>query len=138
LVNAVPFDNGFVGYGYEDIEWGIRLDDAATIHHIDNPVTHLGLLDKQVLQRKMRESAPNLVHMYRLHPAKVGSMKLVRAARSLDTLPTVLLESAASLAGRLFLSWSSFRVELTLLQMEKVLRAAVAFKRLGAPSQQSA
>lgn len=133
LVNEVPFDNGFIGYGYEDIEWGIRLDSIAKIYHIDNTVTHLGLLDKKVLQRKLCESAPNLVHMYRLHPTKVGGMQLVRAARSLRMIPSTLIDGAASLAGYLFrLSWLGFRVELILLQLEKVLRAASAFKHKAA------
>lgn len=129
VVDAVPFDHGFVGYGYEDIEWGIRLDRFAGILHIDNPVTHMGLLDKRALQRKMAEAAPNLVRMFQLHPDLAGDMGLVRIARAASRWPTPLLRAGAALAGGLFSHvgfW--FRLELVCFQLEKVLRAAIAFK----------
>lgn len=130
VVQAVPFDDGFVGYGYEDIEWGIRLDRLAGIRHLDNTVTHLGLLTKPVLQRKTREAAPNLVHMYGLHREVVAGMQLARLALGLARWPTGLLARLADLAGHLFLVDAlGYRVALLAFQSEKILRAALAFRR---------
>ena len=131
VVEAVPFDQGFVGYGYEDIEWGIRLDRFAGIVHIDNPVTHLGLLSKEVLQRKMRESAPNLVYLRSLHPELLDDMQLVRLARRAALCPRLILVGGAALAGWMFRRGRvfGFHLEWSCFQFEKILRAALAFQR---------
>lgn len=129
VMKAVPFDQTFVGYGYEDIEWGVRLDRYASILHIDNTVTHLGLLSKEVLQRKMREAAPNFVRMWRLHPKILEGMKLAVAAKRVTYFPRLFLIGAADLMGWMFLhNIFGFKFELMLFQLEKVLRTAVAFQ----------
>ena len=43
VFDAEPFDAGFVGWGWEDVEWGMRVSRRHPIAHIDNPATHLGL-----------------------------------------------------------------------------------------------
>lgn len=133
LVASVPFDPGFVGYGYEDIEWGIRLHKRSPILHVDNTVTHLGLLDKAVLQRKLRESAANIVHMTGLHPALVRQMKLVRAARAISHVPAPMLKIAARAASALYRAdWLGFKIEWIGLQAEKVFLTALAFRAANA------
>lgn len=129
LVRACPFDASFSGYGYEDLEWGIRLDRHGGVLHLDNPVTHLGLLSKPVLQRKTREAAPNLVRMHALHPDFVAAMSLLRTARWLAWLPAGLLQRLARVVGWVFTRCNcGFAVELLLFQFEKLLWTGLALR----------
>jgi hypothetical protein len=92
-------------------------------------VSHLGLLDKAVLQRKYRESAANLVYFARLHPVEAGTLNLVRLARRLSRLPAWVLRLGVAASRALFGSaWLGYRVEWLGMQLEKAFRAAVAFK----------
>src|SRR5690606_23100227 len=50
------FDEGFSGWGWEDVEWGMRVARRWPIVHIDNPATHLGLDDAETLAAKYEQS----------------------------------------------------------------------------------
>jgi glycosyltransferase involved in cell wall biosynthesis len=63
-----PFDERFVGWGYEDTEWGIRLCQNYHVTHIDNTVSHLGLKSKESLFRQRKESVKNHYLMATLYP----------------------------------------------------------------------
>lgn len=134
VISSVPFDGGFIGYGYEDLEWGLRISQQGRLRHIDNTVTHLGLLSKQTLARKSAEAATNLVHLWRLHPTVAQGMSLVRVSRRLALLPGFVLKLGAAVTH-----WSFLRVpgphsiEMTLFQAEKVFRSALAFRQEAAP-----
>lgn len=129
LVQSCPFDPGFSGYGYEDLEWGIRLDQHGGVMHIDNAVTHLGLLTKRVLQRKTREAASNFARMRALHPNYVSDMPLMNTAQRLAWVPAGLLRSVARGLGWLFRSCSfGFDVNLLLFQAEKLLWTGLALR----------
>lgn len=133
LVQACPFDEEFSGYGYEDLEWGARLHGLVGVLHVDNPVTHLGLLDKPTLQRKTREAAPNLARMYSLHPEVVASLSLLRVARWFAWLPAGLLRAKARAVGWMFrCANGGFALELLLFQFEKILWTALALRMLPA------
>lgn len=127
---AVPFEERFQGYGYEDIEWGVRMGLLYEVVHIDNPVTHHGLLTKQELREKMRQAAPNHVLFETLHPKEAGALSSSRLAGRLATLPIFILDKCADLAGSLFLN-SDFSNTLSLVffQFEKVLRIALEKNR---------
>ena len=132
LVAQVPFDDGFIGYGYEDLEWGIRLASAGGLSHIDNPVTHLGLLSKATLQRKMRESTPNLLRLVRLHPQSAEELRLVRVARRLRSLPNWVLAMGAAMAGAAFSrTRGPYPLEFASFQLEKLFLGAHALKAAG-------
>lgn len=127
---AVPFEERFHGYGYEDMEWGVRIGQLYQVVHIDNPVTHLGLLTKQVLQEKVRQAAPNHVLFETLHPDEAGQLRSSRLARRLAVLPTGVLEKCTDLAGRLFLACDfSNALALIFFQSEKALRIALEMRR---------
>ena len=49
-----PFNEQFTGYGYEDIEWGLRLANRWKVQHIENTASHLGLVTKSAALEKMR------------------------------------------------------------------------------------
>jgi glycosyltransferase involved in cell wall biosynthesis len=133
VATAVPFEERFQGYGYEDMEWGVRIGQLYGVVHIDNPVTHLGLLTKQMLQEKIRQAAPNHVLFETLHPDEAGQLRSSRLARRLVALPGGALEKFADLAGRLFLACDfSNALALIFFQSEKAFRIALEMRRLRA------
>lgn len=68
LLATQPFDPRFEGYGYEDVEWGLRVERAGRILHIDNPVSHLGLVTKGQVYERMRLSMENYRLLIACHP----------------------------------------------------------------------
>lgn len=127
---AVPFGDNFVAYGYEDIEWGIRLSKFTKIHHTDNTVSHLGLLDKVTYRKKMIESIQNLKQLTILHPSDSKKLRVVKWANAMTFLPAATLYSLSKLFGRLFISVNNFYfLENICFQMEKCSLAAFEFKR---------
>ena len=83
----VSFDSGFSGWGWEDVDWGLRVAGAYPIVHIDNTATHLGLDDTKVLLEKYGESGANFARMVSRHPEAALKMNLARAARKLANMP---------------------------------------------------
>jgi len=81
LIDAVPFDDGFVGWGWEDVDWALRAAQLAPITHIDNPAIHLGLDDVETLLRKSAEGATNFARLAARHPGAVKQFPSYRAAR---------------------------------------------------------
>jgi hypothetical protein len=129
IVERVPFDDAFVGYGYEDLEWGVRLSQTGELVHIDNTVTHLGLLSKPTLRRKMQEAAPNLVRLTQRHPQFAAQLPLVRLARRLGRLPDWSLRALSRAAGAVFANLEGpFRAELSAFQIEKLALSALQFR----------
>jgi hypothetical protein len=87
VFEAEPFDEGFKGWGWEDVEWGVRVSRAHRIVHIDNPATHLGLDPAAVIAAKYEQSAANFARIARLHPQVIGGYPSFRAARLMKTVP---------------------------------------------------
>jgi glycosyltransferase involved in cell wall biosynthesis len=129
LVQSCPLSIRFKGYGYEDVEWALRLSERAQIVHIENTVTHCGLLTKHVLWRKQREAAVNGATFSMLRPDIAGRMSIFRAASLLRYLPDWFLSGGASVAGNIYLGVEAYRVAYVALQVDKVLSTALAIKR---------
>ena len=87
ILLTVHFDNEFSGWGWEDVDWGLRVADLYLVVHIDNTATHLGLDDTNTLLSKYGASGPNFARMVSRHPEAALKMKLVRAARKLTKFP---------------------------------------------------
>ncbi len=82
-----PFDEAFCGWGWEDVEWGMRIARRFAILHIDNTATHLGLDAPSALIAKYRQSAPNFARVAAVHPQIVRTYPSHRAARLLRRVP---------------------------------------------------
>ncbi|MEI9965928.1 MAG: glycosyltransferase [Caulobacteraceae bacterium] len=82
-----PFDEAFKGWGWEDVEWGVRVSRAHKILHIDNPATHLGLDSARVIAAKYEQSAANFAYIARLHPDVVRRFPSYKAARLMKLAP---------------------------------------------------
>jgi len=81
------FDEGFTGWGWEDVEWAMRVVQRHAIVHLDNPATHLGLDPAPVLIAKFEQSAANFARVVASHRAVVIHYPSYRAARALKAVP---------------------------------------------------
>jgi glycosyltransferase involved in cell wall biosynthesis len=87
ITQAVPFDDGFSGWGWEDVDWALRAVGAGfAVAHVDIPATHLGLDEPQTLLAKFRQAGPNFRHIVKRHPLML-SLPSTRAARILARVP---------------------------------------------------
>lgn len=84
---STPFDDGFVGWGWEDVDWALRASSFGPIRHIDNSASHSGLDTVDALLRKYREGARNYARLATKHPEAVRRMASWRAARWLRKTP---------------------------------------------------
>ncbi|HLK23726.1 MAG TPA: glycosyltransferase family A protein [Caulobacteraceae bacterium] len=84
---AEPFDESFHGWGWEDVEWAMRVAARHPIVHIDNTATHLGLEPAPVIAAKYEQSAPNFARIAARHRSVVARYPSYRAAKVLKRLP---------------------------------------------------
>ncbi len=87
VFEAEPFDEGFAGWGWEDVEWAMRVARRWPILHIDNTATHLGLEPSGVIARKYEESAANFARVVAAHREVVSAYPSYRAAQILRRAP---------------------------------------------------
>jgi hypothetical protein len=87
VFEAEAFDPGFTGWGWEDVEWAMRVSRRFRVVHLDNAATHMGLDTVAALARKYEQSAPNFARMAERHPAIVAAYPSYKAARLLKRLP---------------------------------------------------
>jgi len=89
VFDAEAFDEGFRGWGWEDVEWGARVSRRFPVLHIDNPATHLGLDTPDVLASKYEQSVQNFARLAARHPDLVASYPSFKAAQLFKTWPAV-------------------------------------------------
>jgi glycosyltransferase involved in cell wall biosynthesis len=87
FVMAHPFDDGFNGWGFEDVDWALSASRYGDILQVDNPATHVGLNDIVTLMRKSAEAGPNFARLARKHPQQVSRFAAHRIARVLRATP---------------------------------------------------
>ncbi|WP_083759537.1 glycosyltransferase family 2 protein [Maricaulis maris] len=86
VMKACPYDNGYTGWGWEDVDWAVSAARDFTLRHIDNPARHGGLQTSGVLLDKFRAGAANFKRLLDRHPELVD-LPGARAARWLKTVP---------------------------------------------------
>ncbi len=82
-----PFDDGFTGWGFEDVDWALNAARFTEVLHVDNPATHVGLDDVSTLLRKSTEAGANFARLARKHPKQVRRFAAHRAASALRFTP---------------------------------------------------
>lgn len=87
VFDSQAFDPAFTGWGWEDVEWAMRVSRRHPVAHIDNPATHMGLDTAADLARKYEQSAPNFARVSALHPDIVAAYPSHRVARLLKRVP---------------------------------------------------
>jgi hypothetical protein len=97
---------------------------------VDNPVSHLGLLDRQSLLKKMRVSIPNYHLLAMLHPQEFAQMRVALLVRVLRCLPSGALQGLDQATMRAFLGIDRIHpLALVLLQFDKLILLALEFRR---------
>jgi len=61
VLEAEQFDDGFVGWGWEDSEWAARVSKSFTLVHAEIPALHLGLETTDTLLKRFATSGANYV-----------------------------------------------------------------------------
>lgn len=89
------FDEGFTGWGWEDVEWGMRVARRYGVTHIDNTATHLGLDTADQLARKYEQSASNFARVVAAHAEIVSTYPSYRLAKVIRRFPARGLIRAA-------------------------------------------
>ncbi len=125
VLEQVGFDESFSGYGYEDIEWAIRLARLVPIRHIDNTCSHLGLVDKRSAFVRMRRSTENYMRLARLHPGEFSQTPVFRLFRMLRPWPRPLLGALDRVLAGLFVISPLQDLSYLLFQLDKAVLLAV-------------
>ncbi len=100
VFEAVAFDERFTGWGWEDVEWAMRVARAWPILHPHIPASHLGLDTAPALVAKYRQSAANFARVVEAHPAVVSGYASFKVARMIRRLTgRSLLRESARLAA---------------------------------------
>jgi len=87
VFEAEAFDADFTGWGWEDVEWAMRVSRRFRVVHVDNPATHMGLDTVEALAGKYEQSAGNFARVVARHPDIIGSYPSFRAATLLKRVP---------------------------------------------------
>jgi glycosyltransferase involved in cell wall biosynthesis len=123
-----PFDDRFTKYGYEDAEWSIRLMKKYEILHIDNAVSHLGLIPKAKFYSRMRESIDNYWLVMTLHPEVFKDRPLSSAIKVLEKLPAVILKVVDRLLQKAFFLAGSHLLAYIVFQANKAVLLVIRNK----------
>jgi glycosyltransferase involved in cell wall biosynthesis len=89
VFEAETFDESFSGWGWEDVEWGMRVARRYGVLHIDNPATHLGLDTAAALAGKYEQSAANFQRVIARHPEVVATYPSYRLAKAMKKIPAM-------------------------------------------------
>jgi glycosyltransferase involved in cell wall biosynthesis len=87
VLDLVPFDEGFSGWGWEDVDWALRAASHYRILHVDISATHDGLDDTDTLLRKALQAGPNYRRLVERHPIAVQRFRSFGLAKRLSKLP---------------------------------------------------
>lgn len=82
LMAAIPFDEAYRGWGWEDVDWAVRAAKAGRLAHVDNPAGHGGLQSVDRLLAKFAEGGLNYARFLARHPDQ-ASLPGARLARLL-------------------------------------------------------
>jgi glycosyltransferase involved in cell wall biosynthesis len=87
ILQDTPFDVGFSGWGWEDVDWALRAQSKGhAVLHVDIPATHLGLDDAATLLDKFAKAGPNFRRMVERHPS-MAALPGTQLAQTLTRLP---------------------------------------------------
>jgi glycosyltransferase involved in cell wall biosynthesis len=87
VFSAEAFDEGFTGWGWEDVEWGMRVASRWSVVHFDNPAVHLGLDPAPVLAAKYEQSVGNFARVAKRHPEIVRNYPSYKVAKLIRRAP---------------------------------------------------
>jgi predicted glycosyltransferase involved in capsule biosynthesis len=134
ILNRIGLDERFSGYGYEDIEWGIRLDQTFGIRHIENTCSHLGLVEKKESFCRMRKSIRNFMLLQEIHPEIFHQTGVASTVNLLSKFPAVALGAMDTICSAVFALSPLHSLSLFCFQLDK----AVLFTRAARKNKENA
>lgn len=87
VFETIGFDEGFAGWGWEDVEWAMRVVRLHPILHIDNTASHLGLDAASTLAAKYEQSSANFARVVGSHRDIVSAYPSYKVAKALKAFP---------------------------------------------------
>ena len=87
VFDSEAFDEAFTGWGWEDVEWAMRVSRRHPIVHIDNTATHLGLDTAPAMAAKYEQSVGNFARVVERHHDIVAAYPSYRVASMLKSAP---------------------------------------------------
>lgn len=117
VLEHVAFDENFSGWGWEDVDWGLRVAEHYKITHIENTATHLGLEADNKLVQRFGTSGKNYGRLIEKHPGETDNLPLTRAARGLK--PFRFLQPPVK--GIALATWMPLRIRLTALKVYRAM-----------------
>jgi len=82
-----PFDDKFIGWGWEDSDWAARVSAVCALNHIDNPALHLGLESTDTLLKRFKTSGQNYKRFIDKHPDLAKTLTLYKLSKKLGKVP---------------------------------------------------
>jgi glycosyltransferase involved in cell wall biosynthesis len=126
ILDSIQFDDGFEGWGWEDVDWGLRIAAAYPVLHIDNAATHLGLDTDKALMAKYGGSGRNFAYAVERNTDALKTTPLFKVANTLSNLPGKrLIKSLSGMVAQA--RWLPIKLRLTGL---KLYRAAAYAEHL--------
>ncbi|MEN9855186.1 MAG: hypothetical protein RLZZ157_312 [Pseudomonadota bacterium] len=87
ILAQVSFDSAFKGWGWEDVEWALRVQKAGhPVQHVDIPATHMGLDRADIILDKFAQAGANFKTFVQLHP-DMESFPALRLAMLVRHIP---------------------------------------------------
>lgn len=126
LMTAVPFDENYTGWGWEDVDWAVRAAKTARLAHVDNPAGHGGLQSVDRLIAKYAEGGANYARFLARHPEQ-ATLPGARLARLIAQLRLAFAITAITPA---MARSSALPVRLRVMAL-KAYKAACAARALG-------
>ncbi len=121
ILNRIVLDERFSGYGYEDIEWGIRLDQTFGIRHIENTCSHLGLVEKEESFLRMRNSIRNFTMLQEIHSEIFHRTRIASTVNLLSKFPAIVLGALDTVCSTVFAFSPFHRLSLFCFQLDKAV-----------------
>ena len=128
VFQTTHFDERFTGYGYEDIEWGVRLAEKFRVLHTDNTASHLGLVTRERAYEKMRNSVPNYLLLKEICPEAFAASGISKVAGLLTSCSGALLNLLDPALKGLFLKSASDRLAFIFFQLDFAVLLAGSLK----------
>jgi glycosyltransferase involved in cell wall biosynthesis len=76
-----PFDEAFMGRGWEDVEWAVRARRHAPVLIVDIPAARGVPADDEAARERCRSAARNFARLVRRHPGFARALPAFRAAQ---------------------------------------------------------
>jgi glycosyltransferase involved in cell wall biosynthesis len=129
ILDVIRFDSRFSGYGFEDIEWAIRLGKFYEITHIENSCSHMGLMTKPEAYAKMSQSIENYALLLSLHPEITAGSSATKAVSLLKVLPHGVLNWLDFFLEKMFFMISWNPVAFLIFQCDKMVLLTKVMKK---------